>query len=632
MVSLIWLIPMIPFAGAALLLTVGRVFPKGLIKLIAPGTILASFLLSLAAVMESGGKSTEVVLFEWLPKVDWGFLLDPLSSVMILIITGIGFLIHVYATGYMEHEGGYYRFFGYLNLFVFFMLMLVLANNYVLLFAGWEGVGLASYLLIGFYFNKKSAGDAAKKAFLFNRVGDAGFILGMFCVAALTHGSLAFRDLQGLTAGPLLTAAAALLFLGATGKSAQLPLFVWLPDAMEGPTPVSALIHAATMVTAGVYMVARSKPIYALAPEVSFAIAVIGALTAIVAASIAMVQTDIKRVLAYSTVSQLGFMFMAAGIGPYWVAIFHLMTHAFFKALLFLGAGSVIHGMSGEQDMRHMGGLRKEMPITFWTMFIGSLAIAGVPGLAGFFSKDEILFYSFLGSKVVFAVGLITAFLTAFYMWRMMFLTFYGEKRGHGHAHESPLVMTAPLMVLALGSIVSGWIGGPLEHWLQSELHAPHAPEDSGLKYILMALSVAAAVLGILLARHFYMTHPELPKRARLAFGPLTTAAENKWYLDDIYDAIFVHGLGMKGGTLLGSFDKQFVDGSINGTGLITRVASRISIWFDTWIVDGMVRLTGLVAMIASHPMRMLQTGYVQSYALMIVAAAAAALGLFWVR
>ena len=632
MVNLIWLIPLIPLMGAAVLLTLGRLMPKAAIQLLAPGTILATFLLSLGAVMESGGKSQEVILYEWLPKVDWGFLLDPLSSVMILIVTGIGFLIHVYAVGYMNHEGGYYRFFGYMNLFVFFMLTLVLANNYVLLFAGWEGVGLASYLLIGFYFSKKSAGDAAKKAFLFNRVGDAGFILGMFCVTSLTHGSLAFRDLHGLTAGPVLSAAAALLFLGATGKSAQLPLFVWLPDAMEGPTPVSALIHAATMVTAGVYMVARSNAIYTLAPEVSFAIAVIGALTAIVAASIAIVQTDIKRVLAYSTVSQLGFMFMAAGVGAYWVAVFHLMTHAFFKALLFLGAGSVIHGLNGEQDMRRMGGLHKEMPITFWTMAIASLSIAGVPLLAGFFSKDEILFFTFLSAKSVFAVGLVTAFLTAFYMSRMMFLTFLGEQRNHAHAHESLLVMTAPLMILAVGSVVSGWIGGPLERWLEPVLHTSHAPEEGGLKYLVMGFSVVAAGAGILLARYFYISRPELPAQARIAFGPLTKLADNKWYFDDLYDALFVHGLGMKGGALLGSFDRQFVDGGINGAGLITRFASHLSIWFDTWIVDGLVRLTGLVTKAAGYPIRMAQTGYVQSYAMWIIAAAAAALGFFWVR
>ena len=635
MVSLLWLIPIIPLAGAAVLLLLGRLLPHLLIKLIATGTVLASFLLSVAAVVELSGKpsrSVEVVVFEWLPKVDFGFLLDPLSSVMILIVTGIGFLIHVYATGYMEHEGGYYRFFGYLNLFIFFMLTLVLANNYVLLFAGWEGVGLASYLLIGFYFHKKSAGDAANKAFLVNRIGDAGFILGMFCVAALTGGSLAFRDLHDFAASPLLTAAAALLFIGATGKSAQLPLFVWLPDAMEGPTPVSALIHAATMVTAGIYMIARSNAIFSQAPEVGTIIAVIGALTAIVAATIALVQTDIKRVLAYSTVSQLGFMFMAAGVGAYWVAIFHLMTHAFFKALLFLGAGSVIHGMNGEQDMRHMGGLRKEMPLTFWTMFIGSLAIAGVPGLAGFFSKDEILLSVFGASKAVYGIGIITACLTAFYMWRMMLLTFYGDNRNEHHAHESSLVMTAPLCLLAIGSIVAGWFGGSLEHWLEPVLHTPAVVHESEMKWVLMGVSVAAAAIGILFARQCYIVSPELPERLRRALGPLTTLAENNWYFDKLYHAIFVVGFAQAGGTILGSFDRHVVDGAVNGAGLLTRTTSRISIWWDTWIVDGVVRLTALLTEGASFPVRMLQTGLVQSYALIMVAALAAALGFYWVR
>ncbi len=384
---------------------------------------------------------------------DWGFLLDPLSSVMILVVTGVGFLIHVYSIGYMGHEGGYYRFFGYLNLFVFFMLMLVLANNYLLLFVGWEGVGLCSYLLIGFYFQKKSAGDAANKAFIVNRIGDAGFILGMLLMLSV-FGSVRFLDVnQALASGRysveigfgVLSVMALMLFIGATGKSAQFPLYVWLPDAMEGPTPVSALIHAATMVTAGVYMVARSNALFRLTPETSTIVAVIGGFTAILAASIALVQNDIKRVLAYSTVSQLGYMFMACGVGAYWVAIFHLYTHAFFKALLFLGSGSVIHALSGEQDMRKMGALKDKIPVTHWTMFVASLAIAGIPGLAGFFSKDEILWQVYsspLGSKPLYVVGLVTAGMTAFYMWRLMYMTFYGRSRveaeAAAHVHESP--------------------------------------------------------------------------------------------------------------------------------------------------------------------------------------------------
>ena len=408
-------------------------------------------------------------------SADWGFLLDPLSSVMILVVTGIGFLIHVYSTGYMAHDNGYYRFFGYLNLFVFFMLMLVLANNYTLLFVGWEGVGLCSYLLIGFYFQKKSAGDAGKKAFIVNRVGDAGFVLGMLLMFSVL-GTVRFMDVNAVlrsghfhaeTAGfGVLSAMALLLFFGATGKSAQFPLYVWLPDAMEGPTPVSALIHAATMVTAGVYMVARSAALFQLTPRRRLSWPSVGAFTAILAATIALVQNDIKRVLAYSTVSQLGYMFLALGVGAYWVAIFHLFTHAFFKALLFLGSGSVIHAMGGEQDMRHMGGLKDKIPITHWTMCVGSVAIAGIPGFAGFFSKDEILWQAYSsppGSKVLWFVGLATAGLTAFYMWRLMNMTFYGKSRVKpevaAHIHESPAAHDVPLIVAGRGQRVRGLAG-----------------------------------------------------------------------------------------------------------------------------------------------------------------------------
>ena len=410
--SLIWLIPLLPLGGAITMLLVGKRLPKIAVDVVCAGSIFLSFILSAGAVTQLSQlpeheRVHEVIQFTWLPlaHADWGFLLDPLSALMILVVTGVGFLIHVYATGYMAEEGGYYRFFGYLNLFVFFMLMLVLANNYALLFVGWEGVGLCSYLLIGFYFHKKSAGDAGKKAFVVNRIGDWGFLVGMLSLLTI-FGTVRFSDVNAaLKTMPVETTFGALslmslcMFIGATGKSAQVPLYVWLPDAMEGPTPVSALIHAATMVTAGVYMVCRSSALFALTPTTGLIVAGIGAFTAIFAASIALAQNDIKKVLAYSTVSQLGFMFMAAGVGAYWVAMFHVMTHAFFKALLFLGAGSVIHGMHHEQDMRHMGGLRKYMPYTFWTMLIGTLAIAGIPGLAGFFSKDEIL------ANVFFSAG-----------------------------------------------------------------------------------------------------------------------------------------------------------------------------------------------------------------------------------
>jgi NADH-quinone oxidoreductase subunit L len=706
--DLIWLIPLFPLGGAVLMFFLGRRLDpqghsavalapepagaggahgfghahvpasRGLISWLCPGAVLLSFLFSLGAVAQLSAKADrihEVVLYSWvagLPfrlwdgtlgtfQADMGFLLDPLSAVMILVVTGVGFAIHVYSIGYMAHDGGYYRFFGYLNLFVFFMLMLVLANNYVLLFVGWEGVGLCSYLLIGFYFHKKSAGDAGNKAFLVNRIGDAAFILGMLLMFVVlgTTKFTAVKDtlasgFAAETAGfGVLSVIALLLFIGATGKSAQFPLHVWLPDAMEGPTPVSALIHAATMVTAGVYMVARSSALYALTPYTAEIVLIVGGLTAIMAASIALVQNDIKRVLAYSTVSQLGFMVMALGAGAYWVAVFHLYTHAFFKALLFLGSGSVIHAMSGEQDMRRMGGLKDKLPVTFKTMFVGSLAIAGIPGLAGFFSKDEILWQVFsspYGSKVVFVVGLVTAAMTAFYMWRLMYMTFYGPPRAGeqtvARVHESPRTMTVPLVVLAAGSVLAGWIGVPklwsvfpeafrtFEHWLQpafvaashEEAHASHAVE-----WLLMLLSVGVAVGGILLARKLYAagrTDEPLEK----ATGPFYKVLANKWYFDDIYDFLFVNGLAKRGGSVMASFDRIFVDGGVNGAGLLTRLTAVVSMWWDGWVVDGLVRLSAATVRALSYPLRLAQTGYVQAYALVFLAGVAVLLGYFLVR
>ena len=669
--ELIWIIPFIPLLGAAIMLLIGRRLPKSAISVISPGAVLVSFLLSLGAVVQLSGlqeKRHEVVIAPWLEflKADWGYLLDPLTSVMILVVSGVGFLIHVYSVGYMGHEhgpnhGGYYRFFGYLNLFVFFMLTLVMANNYALMFVGWEGVGLCSYLLIGFYFNKKSAGDAGKKAFIVNRIGDAGFILGMFLLFQLT-GSLRFADVnQALTSGGfsaevagwgILSTTALLLFIGATGKSAQIPLYTWLPDAMEGPTPVSALIHAATMVTAGVYMVARSNALFALTPDTSLVVAVIGAVTAIFAASIGLVQNDIKRVLAYSTVSQLGYMFLAAGVGAYWVAIFHLYTHAFFKALLFLGSGSVIHAMGGEQDMRRMGGLKDKIPVTFRVMFIASLAIAGIPGLAGFFSKDEILWQAWSsphGSVLLYAVGLITAAMTAFYMWRLMFMTFYGEGRMDEHTkhhiHESPAVMTVPLMILAAGSILAGWVGVPkllgengffqaFEHWLapvferaQVAVHGEADHSSHATELLLMLLSVSVAVGGILLARHIYL---RLKEDQRPTGGALYPVLYNKWYVDEIYDFFFVNGLSKGGGSAMAEFDRRVVDGGVNGTAWLTRMISNITIWYDTWIVDGLVNLTAFFVRAASFPVRFIQTGWVQSYAFVFVLGVLAAAGYYW--
>jgi NADH-quinone oxidoreductase subunit L len=701
----IWLIPLFPLFGALVMLLLGRKFdPQGpstvavapgvgdapaphdlshhasskariVVSLLCPGMVLVSFIFSLFAVLELAAKPErvhQIIQFTWLAGLDfttqshtlakfaadWGFLLDPLSGVMILVVTGIGFLIHVYSIGYMGHEGGYYRFFGYLNLFVFFMLMLVLANNYVLMFVGWEGVGLCSYLLIGFYFHKKSAADAGKKAFIVNRIGDAGFILGillMFSVLGTTRFLDVNKALESFSpeAGyGVLTAIALLLFVGATGKSAQFPLYVWLPDAMEGPTPVSALIHAATMVTAGVYMVARSSHLFRLAPNAGFWVAAIGAFTAILAASIALTQNDIKRVLAYSTISQLGYMFMALGVGAYWVAIFHLYTHAFFKALLFLGSGAVIHALSGEQDMRKMGALKDKIPVTYRTMLIGTLAIAGIPGLAGFFSKDEILWQVFSkGPALVYIVGLVTAGMTAFYMWRLMALTFYGQSRVDAqvaaHIHESPRVMTVPLVVLAAGSALAGWIGVPklfgflpdifraFELWLKPVLGLEAAEgaagHSAGLELALMLLSVAVAGSGIALAWLLYQK--KTPKGEPLeAAGWLYRGSLNKWKVDEAYDFLFVNGLAKGGGSALARFDNVVVDGGVNGAGWLTRFTSTVSIWWDTWIIDGAVRLSSFLVKMSSYPVRIVQTGSVQSYALVFVLGVAVVFGYYLVR
>src|SRR5438309_1755153 len=497
----IWLIPLLPAFGATVMFFFGRKLQKQAVDAVCVGVVVLAFLLACGAVWQytgyahdNPGKPYEKILYTWLGtdtghltfvknaglpapfQADAGFLLDPLSAIWLLFVTGVGMLIHIYSTGYMAHEGGYYRFFGYLNLFMFSMLMLILGNNYAVLFVGWEGVGLCSYLLIGFYFHRKSANDAANKAFIVNRIGDAGFLLGMFTIVwyfgtfRFTEITALARDPQLFRIGdPIITVACLLLFIGACGKSAQIPLYVWLPDAMEGPTPVSALIHAATMVTAGVYMVARSNALFVLAPNAMKTVAIIGALTAIFAASIGLVQNDIKRVLAYSTVSQLGYMFLALGVGAFAAGVFHVFTHAFFKALLFLGAGSVIHAMSGEQDMRNMGALRDRIPVTYWTMFIATLAIAGIPPFAGFFSKDEILWQAWTSESVAYhllwIIGYATALMTAFYMFRLIYLTFYSKPRmSHEvehHIHESPASMTMPLIVLAVMSLFAGFLGFP---------------------------------------------------------------------------------------------------------------------------------------------------------------------------
>ena len=597
--------------------------------------------------------------------MDIGFFLDPLSSIWLLFVTGVGMLIHIYSTGYMAHEGGYYRFFGYLNLFMFSMLTLVLANNYVLMFVGWEGVGLCSYLLIGFYFHRKSASDAANKAFIVNRIGDAGFLLGMFTLVWYL-GSFRFIDINAaarsghfLKGDPILTAAALLLFVGACGKSAQIPLYVWLPDAMEGPTPVSALIHAATMVTAGVYMVARSNAIFVLAPTAKKTVAIIGALTAIFAASIGLVQNDIKRVLAYSTVSQLGYMFLALGVGAFAAGVFHVFTHAFFKALLFLGSGSVIHAMSGEQDLRNMGDLRKRIPTTFKTMFIATLAIAGIPPLAGFFSKDEILWQAWRSANGSFPylwlIGFATALMTAFYMARLIFLTFYGQPRmSHEvehHIHESPKSMTGPLVVLAACSVVAGFLGVPaslggsngFEKFLapvfenRAEIaSAEPSPGPAGeeehrsMEWALMALSVAAAVVGGGLAYRYYANAgKDYPEPIAVKAPPLYTALYNKWFVDEAYDYAFTGRrkigdvrLGVMGaGEASSWFDANVIDGTVNGAGWSTRAVATLSTWWDKWIIDGLlVNGPAILARMGSYPARLFEWGLVQWYALVMVA------------
>jgi NADH-quinone oxidoreductase subunit L len=677
--SMLWLIPLFPLATATLMFLFGRRLPKPAVSLLCVGSVGLSFICALGAVIQllaaaPENRVAQQIMFEWLtpgpmqmthgPAIrfvaDWGFLLDPLSCVMVLVVTGVGFLIHVYSVGYMAHEGGYYRFFGYMNLFMFAMLTLVLANNMLLMFVGWEGVGLCSYLLIGFYFLKKSASDAGKKAFIVNRIGDAGFILGIL-LTAVTLGTIRFTS-QGLpdsasysgifqslkaavdahalgSGAPVLTAIALLLFIGAMGRSAQIPLYVWLPDAMEGPTPVSALIHAATMVTAGVYMVTRMNAVYQLSPFALDVIAVVGAITAIFAASMALVQNDIKKVLAYSTVSQLGYMFLALGVGAFAAGVFHLMTHAFFKALLFLGAGSVIHAMGGEQDIRKMGGLDKKIKYTYTTMFIATLAIAGIFPFAGFFSKDEILGQAFDRFFLLWIVGFITAGLTAFYMFRMLFLTFYGYCRADEHVekhiHESPSPMIVPLVILAGLSVIGGWIGWPgalggenrFERFLEPVLTGVIAETGAvkiahhavGKEIFLMVLSLSVAGAGIWLAYEFYRSKRFAPELVAKKWPRLYQLLLNKYYVDEIYDAAIVDRTKDLS-TVLGKFDANVIDGlGVNGAGWLTRFLSTISMWWDKWIIDGLLNFTAKMTQLLSYPVRLLQTGMFSSYAMLIL-------------
>ncbi len=647
MTGYVWLIPVFPLIGFLINGLFGKRLPKKLIGIVGSGAILLSFLLACVIFLqmnnslelsESGVRN---VLFPWISfgdfNVNFAYLFDRLSGVMTLMVAGVSFLIHVYSIGYMAEEEGYWRYFAYLNLFVFMMLTLVLADNLLLMFVGWEGVGLCSYLLIGFYYTTKVASDAGKKAFIVNRVGDFGFILGMFLIFTI-FGTLEFEKIrEGIMSAGLqpehafgiVTLATMLLFLGATGKSAQIPLYVWLPDAMAGPTPVSALIHAATMVTSGVYMIVKLNFLFQLAPITLITIAWVGGLTALFAATIGTVQNDIKKVLAYSTVSQLGYMFLALGVGAFIAGFFHILTHAFFKALLFLGSGSVIHAMhhafhhagihdKDPQDIRNMGGLKKYMPKTYWTFLIATLAIAGFPPFAGFFSKDEILWKTFAShNKALWAIGAFAAVLTSFYMFRLVYLTFLGEFRGDKKEeeglHESPSVMTVPLMVLAFLSVVGGWIGFPhifklpnlLEHYLEpviATIGNIHYIHNVSLEWILLFVSVGLAVIGWLFARFLYGRKTDAPKKLADLFSYYYKILLNKYYVDEIYFALIVNP--------------------------IKKIGDFFWLFIDTVIIDGFVNLCAYLARCVGKVYSLYQNGAVKVYALTMLGGI---LVLFWI-
>jgi NADH-quinone oxidoreductase subunit L len=649
MIELVWLIPLFPAIGFLFNGLIGRWvnFDKRIVSWVACTALGLSFLFSILVFFallklspEARSAVPDKILFDWIVSGDLktviGYKVDPLSIIMALVVSGVSFFIHIYSVGYMHDDPGFTRYFAFLNLFVFMMLTLVLANNFLLMFVGWEGVGLCSYLLIGFWFDRDAPANAGKKAFVVNRVGDFGFLLAMFLIFA----HLGTLEFNGVFAGAhsldvvTVTLITLLLFVGATGKSAQIPLYVWLPDAMEGPTPVSSLIHAATMVTSGVYMIARCNILYSMAPVSMAVVAIFGAATAIFAASMGLLQFDIKRVLAYSTISQLGYMFLAVGVGAFSAGIFHLMTHAFFKGLLFLGAGSVMHAMSGELDMRKMGGIWKRIPITFWTFLLATLAIAGIPGFSGFFSKDEILWQAFdstHGHLVLWLVGAAAAGMTAFYMFRLVFVTFFGRCRAseevQHHIHESPPVMTIPLIVLACLSVIGGYVGIPhvlggrnFFHEFLLPVLGGH-PEATGhaafslvkpafasggaavgsginLELLLMGASVAIALIGIGIAFYLYIRKPEIPKRLGERFKALYTIVFNKYYVDEIYDACFV-----KSTKRLGTF-----------------------FWreFDDGVIDRSVNMVGKLMLWLGRVLRRIQTGRVQGYALGIILGAVA--------
>lgn len=628
MLNLVSLILLFPLIGSAINGLAGKRLRKETVGYLACGAVGLSFFVSILVfcgllLLPPEERLFEKHLFTWIESGSFRSLaalqVDPLSTLMILTVSGVGFLIHIYSIGYMHHDKGYHRYFCYLNLFTFSMLLLVLSNNFLLMFIGWEAVGLCSYLLIGFWFEKKSASDAAKKAFVVNRIGDFGFALGIMLIFLNFH-SIDFTEIFSAashgnfeTGNFAITMITLLLFMGATGKSAQIPLYTWLPDAMEGPTPVSALIHAATMVTAGVYMIARCNVLYTLSPFTMTVVASIGAATALFAASVGLVQNDIKRVLAYSTISQLGYMFLACGVGAFTAGVFHLMTHAFFKALLFLGSGSVIHALSGEQDMRKMGGLKSHIPTTYKTFLIGTIAIAGIPPFAGFFSKDEILLEALTrGNFIYWSIGAIAALLTAFYMFRLLFITFHGESRVDHHVmehiHESPRNMILPLTALAGLSFAGGFVGIPgasvINHFLSpvfgghghAEISGAETAEHhgAGLPYLMMVISTAIAIAGIFLAYQMYIRKPGLPKRLAERFRFIHKLLLNKYYVDEIYDAVFVNPIKkMSTQILWKGVDVRVIDGSVNG----------------------IARLVGGIGNI----LRLLQTGYIRNYAFYIV-------------
>jgi len=659
MFDYVWLIPLFPAIGFLINGFFGKRYDKKIVGWVACSALGLSFLTSILIFFELIGRPPtqrvfEKVIFDWVVSGSFqtviGYQIDPLSILMALVVSGVSFFIHIYSVGYMHDDPGYPRYFTYLNLFVFMMLNLILASNFLLMFVGWEGVGLCSYLLIGFWFEKDSAANAGKKAFVVNRVGDFGFILGMFLLFTSLgkHGiwtldfTEVFANAHLLDPGTV-TAITILFFVGACGKSAQIPLYVWLPDAMEGPTPVSSLIHAATMVTAGVYMIARCNVLYSMAPVSLAIVAIVGVATAIYTASIGFCQNDIKKVLAYSTISQLGYMFLGVGVGAYSAGIFHLMTHAFFKGLLFLGAGSVMHALSGELDMRKMGALRKKIPYTFWTFFIATLAIAGVPGLSGFFSKDEILWQAFSSSHghfLLWLVAAVAAGMTAFYMFRALFMTFFGESRvdehvAH-HVHESPKIMTVPLMILAVLSVIGGYVGVPHVLGGANHVHEFLAPvlgggaepakahagislisqawasggESGGhaaaLELFMMAVSVIIALIGIGIAYLFYVKNPSLPKLLAERQKALYTLVLNKYYIDELYEILFVNSLKQLGVGLWRGFDEFVIDGTVNG----------IAYLFG-WI---------------SSVMRRVQTGMVQNYAFSMVIGGVILVGYYIVR